>query len=81
MKYWELLFNFWSGWTAVLYYHAGWTRPNSISGLRGQNILRMVMFTLKNRQQYSIHTDSWQILKEVELNFPSPEANKIRTGL
>ena len=32
--------------------------------------------TLKNRQQYSNHTDSRQILKEVELNFPSPEANK-----
>ena len=38
--------------------------------------LRMVMFTLKNRQQYSIHTDSRLILKDVELNFPSPEANK-----
>ena len=38
--------------------------------------LRMVMFTLKNRQQYSNHTDSRKILKDVELNFSSPEANK-----
>ena len=38
--------------------------------------LRMVMFTHQRRQQYLIHTDSRQILKEVELNFSSFEANK-----
>ena len=51
-------------------------RGHEVDSCVAKIYLRMVMFTLKNRQQYSNHTDSRQILKEVELNFPSPEANK-----